>query len=206
MLLISGTVPMPAHKLPGMRARKPAAATAIFLILLFTAGLGGMPIAVPIVVPIAVPIAVAESVDQSVRPIATSVVPTANNHAAMAFAVQKAQRGDFPLKRRRNRMTFWHHFTSWTHSSSPLTWVVALPLALLGVAAAPAVFFLRRWFRRKGSTAEGEVYSPMSTDISAPTDIAATDERLRRLSDLHASGALTDAEFESEKRRTTGGG
>jgi hypothetical protein len=193
-----------------MRARKPAAATAIVACLvvipLFTAGF-----AAPLPGASAAGSA-GIAADLSVRPLTT----TENSGAATTFdaqqvigATQKPQPGDFPLKRRRNRMMFWHRFTSWTRSSSPLAWIIAVPLVLLSIIAVPAVLFLRRLRRRKEPDSTGfagwqepSAFAPPSS----PADDAAATERLRTLSDLHASGALTDAEFETEKRRIIGGG
>jgi len=193
-----------------MGARKPAAATAIVasavLIVLSTAGL------------VAPPLSYALVVNDASAPFAAGVASgpaIENNRAPTTFyahevgATQKPQPGDYPLKRRRNRMLFWHRLTSWTHRGSPLNWIIALPLALLGIGVLPAVFLLRRWLRRKGRDAGGFVGMQGPSGFapsSSPTADVATNDRLRRLSDLHASGALTDAEFESEKRRIVGGG
>jgi hypothetical protein len=84
----------------------------------------------------------------------------------------------------------------------------ATVLASVAFIAAIALF-------RSASTPKLREYNPLSppeaeqpfpapVQPSAPDPGAARIERLKTLADLHASGALTDDEFEAEKRRTIG--
>jgi hypothetical protein len=102
-----------------------------------------------------------------------------------------------PLRRRRRHFWFGNH--SGTGLGGPLSWLVALPLILLSLGGvALAVLFRRRRRRRTAASPAVESY------VHSPEDV--TEQRLRTLSELHASGELTEAEFEHEKRRIIGDG
>jgi Short C-terminal domain len=107
--------------------------------------------------------------------------------------------GSYPVRRgRRIHMPSWSHgFTS--SFRSPLGWLAVLPFALLGVGAAAFPFLLRmrRRKRRRDTGFTGWTDTPTS-------DADATRHQLETLSDLHASGLVTDEEFETQRRRITG--
>jgi hypothetical protein len=105
------------------------------------------------------------------------------------------------------QMAFGHGGTS---SSGSLVWIFAglFGVGLIGTIAAPIwlartrVATLPAW----QPTTEPSV-SPMVTPTPAqlPTDEAVKLEQLKTLSSLRDSGALTEAEFETEKRRILDG-
>jgi Short C-terminal domain len=107
--------------------------------------------------------------------------------------------GSYPVRRgRRIHMPSWSNgFTS--SFRSPLGWLAVLPFALLGVGAAAFPFLLRmrRRKRRRDTGFTGWTDTPTS-------DADATRQQLTTLSDLHASGLVTDEEFETQRRRITG--
>ncbi len=114
-------------------------------------------------------------------------------------------RTDYPVRRRR------HHFWNWSHTSGrggPFSWIVFGPLiAIIITSVALPVFLLRRRTRRPRAMSTPVLVSELpetpAQSYPPPAEVP-TDDRLETLSDLHASGALTDEEFETQRRRILG--
>jgi hypothetical protein len=128
--------------------------------------------------------------------------------------------GGYPLRRRR-RIHFWNNWTHYGGRAGPLRWILLTPLFAITIVVV-AVLLLSRGRRRRrqaGRNLDGQpsgYTAPTSgaqvlTQESTPTTYVptrveqATDDRLSRLSALHASGVLTDEEFETQRRRILGG-
>lgn len=86
------------------------------------------------------------------------------------------------------RLRRWIHEAAARNGEDIETW-----LARTGTVATP-----RRWERRTSA-------APPDADERPPVDDALLD-RLERLAALRESGALTDEEFQTQKRRVLGGG
>jgi Short C-terminal domain len=142
--------------------------------------------------------------------------------------------GGYPLRRRRHIHFWMHNWTHAGTGTGPISWIVLGPLLaiVLGVTALP--FYLRARRRRKQArrdtgdqpvdyapptlgtvdytppTLGTEVLTPQQTPTVpvspayAPAHAEQPDDRLSRLSALHASGALTDEEFETQRRHILG--
>jgi hypothetical protein len=77
------------------------------------------------------------------RPSTSTTAVDGDGHWLVTAAPRSG--GDYPL-RRRNRMVFWHRVASTL--GRPLAWIVAVPLAVLGIGVALLVVFRRRQRRR----------------------------------------------------------
>jgi hypothetical protein len=128
---------------------------------------------------------------------------------------QRPGGSDFPI-RRRHRLWRWPRFAG---PGGPVTWVIFGPVIALSAGVVALLIFVRNRRRKRreaglaGQQSPGfapptfgtDVISPSTpAQIYRPTDEGISNERLKTLSDLHASGALTDTEFEAEKRRILG--
>src|SRR5271165_325172 len=160
---------------------------------------------------------------------------TAENHLPSTTVVraeyappQSRATGGYPLRRRR-RIHFWNTWTHYGGSGSPISWIWLGPLLAITLGAIALPFYLlylrgrrKRKQARRDAGAQPLEHTPpaFGTEVLTPhttpttyvptTTYAAphaeqSDDRLSRLSALHASGALTDEEFETQRRRILGG-
>ncbi|HUO41259.1 MAG TPA: SHOCT domain-containing protein, partial [Mycobacterium sp.] len=111
-------------------------------------------------------------------------------HAGFAPA---AKIGDYPLRRRR---IHWNNWTHYVGGGGRFSWLVFGPIMAVVLAAVAVPLYLRSRLRRRRPKTVG-------TQAFAAT-VPQTDDRLKRLADLHAEGALTDEEFLTQRRRILG--
>lgn len=126
---------------------------------------------------------------------------TVNSDARrQVWVAQIPEAGDYTVKTDGTVSGFINPSLAFGHGSSKgyLTWVF---VGLL-VFALMMLFVLISTAGRVRKVQRQNVIPP-NPDL--PTDEAIRMRELKTLSDLHSSGALTDAEFESEKRRILGG-
>ncbi|MBV8928679.1 MAG: SHOCT domain-containing protein [Mycobacteriaceae bacterium] len=123
-------------------------------------------------------------------PASTASAPSTQSTLTTAVESLHAH-GDYPLRRRRH---LWSNWTSWSHlgGHGPFSWLVFAPLLLIGAAAAAVPLIIRR--RRRRQRPQGDSAQPPR----------GTHDVLARLEELRASGALTDEQFQAQKRRITG--
>ncbi|MFZ0904039.1 MAG: SHOCT domain-containing protein [Mycobacterium sp.] len=104
------------------------------------------------------------------------------------------------------QLAFGHGGTS---SSGSLVWIFVglFVLGLIGTIAAPIWLARTRTSTLPAWQPMGEPLSPVATPTPAhlPADEAVKIEQLKTLAGLRDSGALTEAEFETEKRRILDG-
>ncbi|WP_337251493.1 SHOCT domain-containing protein [Mycobacteroides chelonae] len=96
------------------------------------------------------------------------------------------------------RLAFGHGSPYW-----PLTWGFA---GLLGVAALGWIAYVLTRVRSIRSSPPSPLNNPQPISSYEPSDDGVRIEQLKSLAALRDSGALTEAEFEAEKRRVLGGG
>ncbi|GAB5903802.1 MULTISPECIES: SHOCT domain-containing protein [Mycobacteroides] len=96
------------------------------------------------------------------------------------------------------RLAFGHGSPYWA-----LTWGFA---GLLGVAALGWIAYVLTRVRSTRSSPPSPLNNPQPTSSYEPSDDGVRIEQLKSLAALRDSGALTEAEFEAEKRRVLGGG
>lgn len=96
------------------------------------------------------------------------------------------------------RLAFGHDSPYWA-----LTWGFA---GLLGAAALGWIAYVLTRARTIQSSPPSPPNSLRPESSYAPADDGVRIEQLKSLAALHESGALTDSEFEAEKRRVLGGG
>lgn len=130
---------------------------------------------------------------------ATAEISTAPTAMRAAFAPAPRGLGDFPLRRRRRI-----HWNNWSHyvGGGRFSWLVFGPIIAVVLAALAVPLYLRRRLKRRRSNTSGA--QPIVAAVPQTTTTVTAD-RLKRLQDLHASGALTDEEFVAQKRHIEGG-
>jgi hypothetical protein len=149
---------------------------------------------------------------------------TAENHIPSTTVVRAGYEptrsqstGGYPLRRRRR---IWNNWTHYGGRAGPLSWILLAPLFAITIIVVGVLLLLRgrRRRRRAGQNLDGQpsgytaptfgaqVLTQESTATTyVPTQVEQTaDDRLSRLSALHASGVLTDEEFETQRRRILG--
>jgi hypothetical protein len=132
-------------------------------------------------------------------------------------SAQRPRGGDFP-ERRRRRIHFWDNLTH-SGTGGAYSWLLLIPILVLALGAAAVPFALRRRLRRRRPQRDFASPPPFystqqSSDtqtLAAPPPAVATPsapdvaDRLARLEQLHQSGAITDEEFVTQRRRILGG-
>jgi Short C-terminal domain len=125
---------------------------------------------------------------------------TVNNDAhRRVWVVQVPEAGDYTIKTDGKASAFIDPRLAFGHGSSMgyLTWI------FVGVFVF-ALVMLFGLVLTAGRARKVKQQNAIPVDPYVPTDEGVRMQQLKTLADLHASGALTDAEFESEKRRVLG--
>ncbi|MDT5095125.1 MAG: hypothetical protein QOH60_4488 [Mycobacterium sp.] len=137
---------------------------------------------------------------------------TVNNDARrQLWTVHVAKAGDYAIRTKGSVTAFISPRLAFGHDSSYgfLPWVFG-GLGAASLLALLATIFFWRTSRRPSALGVGTTFSvgpplpPPAADPHVPTDQGIRLEQLKTLASLHESGALTDEEFETEKRRILG--